>query len=80
MAIVHPLRAVALNVVFCSLNSPDDIYLFHPICIYIHSGGHLPNRVKVHLIPRAHGLLVACVFSHPLLFSGAFVDRMTVFV
>ena len=71
MAIAYPLCTVALHVVLCSLNSPDHIYLFHPICIYIHSAGHLPNRIEVHFVPSEHGFLIACVFSHPLLFSGA---------
>jgi hypothetical protein len=48
---VRPLRAVALNVLFCPLNGPDDISLFHPVCIYVHGLGHLSDRVEVHFFP-----------------------------
>jgi hypothetical protein len=48
----HPLRAEALNVVFCPLDRADYIQLFHTISVYAHTLCHLPYLVEVHFALR----------------------------
>ncbi len=45
---VHPIGAIALDIVFFPLNSPDYIRLFHPVGIYTHTFGHFLNLLKFH--------------------------------
>ncbi len=45
---VRPIGAVALDIVFCPLNSPDYIRLFHPVWVNTHTFGHFLNLLKFH--------------------------------
>jgi len=47
----YSFGAIALDIVFCSLYSPDHIRLFHPVCINTHTLSRFLNLLKSHCYP-----------------------------